>query len=181
VTVRPVVLILALACGVFASLLVGCGSKDTAKLIAATDSDALVKHLEDVQNAVDLGKCNLARTALGQLNADLSDLPKSVDADLRSELRDGYKKLSARAVTECGEVAKQHTTVTTAATTAESVPETVASTEETTPATTEETTATEPTTNTQDNGGVPPEPTTTDDTTTPPPGVTAPTDGGFGP
>jgi hypothetical protein len=177
-TLRPVALILALACGVGSSLLVGCGSKDDSGLIAATNASQLVSHLESLQNAVDLGKCPATNASLQQLEKDLSQLPTSVDKDLKHELRSGYDKLSKQADTECRQVATQRNPVTTAATTTttESVPQTTADSVPTTPTTT----ASEPpqTTSTENNGGVSPVPTTTSTPTTPPPGVTSPDDTG---
>jgi len=145
---------LAACVGVAAALLVACGS--SGGLIPSGYAGPLQTDFENVANAAKTGNgdCSATEAALAQTEQDFSALPSSVDASLRSTLRQGIANLRVQASALCAQPVAQTTTTPSVRTT----PTTTTPT--TTPTTTTPTTTT-PTTTT---------PTTTTPTTTTPSG-----------
>lgn len=143
---------LALSCAAVA--LTGCGGSN---LLDGSTAQDLQQSLSSVSQAVGAGECSDARKAARTGLQRVSDLPSSVDSELRSRLRTGFEELQDRIATDC-----------TPETTTEQTPTTT-----TPPETTEETTPTQPE----------PEPTVPEDTspqTTPDPSTTPDDSSGSG-
>jgi hypothetical protein len=137
-TVRLPALLLALALGALCAFAVSCGEERTG-LISASRADSLREDLDAIDEAVRAGRCEAAKGRLASLRKEVQDLPGSVDADLRRELRDGVTRLEEQAPDEC-ELGTETTETTETTQTTETVeppvetaPETVP--EETTPQT----------------------------------------------
>ncbi|HEX5225060.1 MAG TPA: hypothetical protein VFW29_08015 [Solirubrobacteraceae bacterium] len=139
--------LLAAVLGLSAALLVSCGGSGKG-LIPTADAGPLQSDFEAVSEAAQTGDgdCTATETALAKTEQDYDALPTSVDAGLRTRLREGITNLHGRALALCTQPIATPTTGTTATTT---------------------TTATTPTTTT---------PTTTATSTTPatPPPATTP-------
>jgi hypothetical protein len=141
---RPLPYILALLLGAGAALLVACGGGTKGGIPSARAAD-LKTEIEDVQQAVDDGRCPDVAGQLRQVDSAIAKLPASVDARLSQRLRDASGGLHRYAATEC----RNHGTQTT------------------TPTQTTETTTTQT--------APPPPPPTTTPTSTTPPTTTTPT------
>jgi hypothetical protein len=149
--------------GVAAALLVACGGSNQ-KLLPPVSADRVKNHLAEIRQALDQQDCPKAEAGVRSLYSDLARIPNTVDRRLRTRLREGIDKLSARVPTDC----QQPTTTTdTVPTTTTTVP----TTETTPPDTTTTTTPTDTTTTT----------TPTDTTTTTTPTDTSPSNGGTPP
>jgi hypothetical protein len=144
--------------GLSAALLIACGSSSKG-LIPASDAGPLQSDFETVQQAAENGdgSCATTEAALLKTDEDLAALPSTVDAGLRSTLRQGVHNLHEKALALCAQPLPQ-----TTATTEAPKPTTTATTPTTTtPPTTSTSTTTTP-------------PTTTPTTTTPGGGTPAP-------
>ncbi len=149
---RPLPYLVALLLGVGAALLVACGGGTTGGIPAASAGD-LKSQIEDVQQAVEDGRCDDITGQLRQVDDGIDELPGTVDERLQQRLRDASDGLHRIAVTEC----EERETQTTETTTTETDPETT-----TTPPTETQTAPPETTT-------APPQTTTTPPTAVPPP------------
>lgn len=129
-TVRP---LLALLLGIAAAVAIGCG--DRSNLLSGADAAGLQDELAAVQSALDSGECAQATRAANDFEQAAQDLPTSVDAKLRENLREGAAQLVSEVPNDC----QRQQTVTTNTTTTRT---------ETTPTTTTTTTPTTPTTTT---------------------------------
>jgi hypothetical protein len=156
---------LAFVLGIAAALLVACGSSNQ-KLLPAVSADRIKNHLAETRQALDQQDCQRAEAGVQTLYSDLARIPPTVDRRLRTRLREGIDKLSARVPTDC----QQPTTTT------DTVPTTTAPapTTDTTPTDTTTTTTTTPTDTTTIT-------TPTDTTTTTTPTDTSPSNGGTPP
>jgi hypothetical protein len=137
--------------GAGAALLVACGAGSgagSAALIPASNAGQLKSDFAAVASASSSGSCFQVIKNVVRARSDLAALPATLDARLRSTLKNGVDALSQRAQVEC----KQQSTTTTPTTTA---------TTPTTPTTTTSTN-TNPTTTTNTNTNT----TTTNTTTT---------------
>lgn len=112
---RPLPYLLALALGVGAALLVACGGGTKAGIPGAIAGD-LKAQIEDVQQAVQDGRCEDVSGQLRQVDDAIDDLPETVDARLRQSLRDASDALRRTAVSECNEAETQTTETTPAQT-----------------------------------------------------------------
>jgi hypothetical protein len=148
-------LLIACVLGIGAALLVSCGTSGKG-LIPTGNAGPLQSDFEavarDAQNGN--GRCAATEAAIARTEQDFGALPATVDAGLRSRLREGITNLRTRALEVCAQPLPQATVTTTA-------PRTSTSTQ-TTPTTPTVT----PTTATQ------PAPTTSTPTTTGPGGGT---------
>jgi hypothetical protein len=165
---RLPVLLVALALGAAASLLVACG--DRSDLIPSRSASAINRHLDAVDSAVAAGECASASARLDQVRSDLRNLRQDgVSRKLVDNLEQNLSTLSARTSQECGAATTPETTppetTTTDTETETTDTETETTDTETTDTTTTETTPTDTT----------PTDTTPTDSTTEPPGT-----GGFG-
>jgi cell division protein FtsN len=151
---RPLAHLLALLLGVAAALLVACGGGTDDGIPSANAGD-LKSQIEDVQQAVDSGRCSDVYGQLKQVDERIDDLPPSTDPQLVRSLRDGADTLRGVAIEECDATPANTTTETTTQTETETTPV------ETTTTPTDTTTTATPTTT------VPP--TTTPTTPVPPP------------
>jgi hypothetical protein len=166
---RLPVLLVALALGAAASLLVACG--DRSDLIPPRAADNINRHLDAVDSAVSAGDCDRTSARLDQVRSDLRNLRQDgVSRKLVDNLEQNLTKLSSRAGQECGAASQPETTTAPETTTTDTT------TEKTDTGTTETETTTTDTTPTDTT---PTDTTPTD--TTPTDTDTAPPDtGGFG-
>jgi hypothetical protein len=156
-------LLAALLAGFAASALLACSSS-TKGLIPASNAGPLQSDFETVQQAAENGDgdCTTTEAALLKTNEDLAALPTTVDAGLRSNLRQGVANLSSRARALCAQPLPQTTATdatlkpTTTATTP--TPTTPTTTTTTTTPTTPTTTTTPATPTTPNPGGGTPAP-----------------------
>jgi outer membrane biosynthesis protein TonB len=137
--------LLALALGACAALLVACGA-GTKGGIPSASAGNLKSELEDVQQAVENGRCKDVTGQLRQVDDDIDKLPGSVDERLRQRLRDASDGLHRLAGTECSARATQTQTQTTAPTQTQTPPPTATQTTEPTTTSPPPTTTTPPTT-----------------------------------
>jgi hypothetical protein len=158
---RALTRLLALLLGAGAALLVACGGGGTKGGLPAASAGNLKSQIEDVQQAVDDGRCEDVAGQLRQVDTDVDELPASVDERLRRSLRDAGDKLRQTAVRECSD--RETTTTPPATTTQTQTQPTETRTQTVAP---ETTTAPPPTTTTPPTATVPPPPPQT--TTTPP-------------
>lgn len=132
--------------GIGAALLVSCGTTGKG-LIPTGNAGPLQSDFEavarDAQNGN--GRCATTETAIARTEQDFGALPATVDAGLRSRLREGITNLRTRALDVCAQPLPQATVTTTAPRTSTSTQTT--STTPTVPQTTP--TQTAPTTSTQ--------------------------------
>jgi hypothetical protein len=157
---------LAGALGVSCALLASCGSSKG--LIPSSNAGPLSGDFDNVTQAVAQGDCAATRQALAQARHDFDALPATVDAGLRSRLREGLTNLDSVALTQCAQTQSQsQSTATTAPTTTQ----TTSTTTTTPPPTTSTTTTTAPPTTSTGGTG------TTDTTTTPTTGTNGGTPG----
>jgi hypothetical protein len=125
--------------GIGAALLVSCGTSGKG-LIPTGNAGPLQSDFEavarDAQNGN--GRCAATEAALARTEHDFGALPATVDAGLRSRLREGITNLRTRALEVCAQPLPQATVTTTAPRTSTST-----QTTPTTPTVTQ-TTATQP-------------------------------------
>jgi hypothetical protein len=122
---------LAAVLGLTAALLVACGGSGKG-LIPAAQAGPLQSDFEAVAHAAESGDGSCAGTeaALGKTEKDFLALPATVDAGLRSRLKQGIDNLRSRALAMCAQPAPTVTTATTP------TPTTETTTTPTTPTTT---------------------------------------------
>ena len=94
--------VLALALGAGAALLVACGGTTKGGIPSASAGD-LKSQIEDVQQAVDGGRCDEVSGQLRQVDDGIDELPATVDERLTQALRDASDKLRASAISQCNE------------------------------------------------------------------------------
>lgn len=154
--------------GVGVAVVVSACSGSSAKLIPVASSEPLQNDFEAVAAAAQSGSGSCANTeaALLKTDQDFDALPTSVDAGLRSRLREGIAKLHEDALAECAKQASTPSTSTTKTATTKSTPTTQTST----------TTSTETQTTTGETNTA-----TTPPTTTPGGGTQVPENEGAGP
>jgi hypothetical protein len=159
---RPILLALALAA--LAAGATGCGgSSGPDPSIPPGDAQTLLSKIAEIRANVDVGSCLVAADKTDDLLAEISDLPSSVNNDVKQALDNGANNL-VLLLHDPSKCEGNSATTTTESTTA--------------PTTTEETTTerTQPTTTTQTQT----QPTTTTQTQ-PPPTTTPGASGGIGP
>jgi hypothetical protein len=140
-------LLAACALGFAAALLVSCGSSGKG-LIPSANAGPLQADFEAVNQAAQSGDCATTQSAIAKTEQDYNTLPASINAGLRTRLREGITHLSKRALEVCAQpLATPTSTGTTAKTTSTATTPTTATT--TTPTTTTPTTT--PTTTTPTN------------------------------
>jgi hypothetical protein len=134
--------------------LAGCGSSS---LLDGTSAEELQASIVRVQGAVDEGRCSQAMDAATEGLRRVDDLPSSVDRELVSRLRQGFRELEQRIASEC--TPPQTTTteppVTTETTTDEEPPPVTTTEEQPAPTTTDEPTTTDVPPDTTTDGEVP--------------------------
>jgi cell division septation protein DedD len=142
-------LFVATVLGVGAALLVSCGSTGKG-LIPTGNAGPLQSDFEaiarDAQNGN--GRCTATEAAIVKTEQDFGALPPTVDAGLRSRLREGITNLRTHALEVCAQPLPQATVTTTAprtSTTTQTTPTTSTPTQ-TTPTQTTSTTSTPTTT-----------------------------------
>lgn len=147
---------LAVALGAGAAVLVACGSSSGKGLIPVASSEPLQSDFQEVAQAAVSGNgdCTATETALEKTRLDYEKLPASVDAGLRTRLREGIENLHSQALAQCSHASTNSTASTAKTTTTPTV------TTDTTPTQTTETTPTEtataPSTTTTPAGGTSP-------------------------
>ncbi len=99
---RPLPSLLALLLGVGAALLVACGGGTKGGLPAASAGD-LKSEFEDIQQAVDDGRCDDVPGQLRQVDERIDELPGTVDERLQQRLRDASDGLHRLAANECND------------------------------------------------------------------------------
>jgi hypothetical protein len=149
-------LLIAGVLGVGAALLVSCGSSGKG-LIPTGNAGPLQSDFEavaqDAQNGN--GSCASTQAAIAKTEQDFGALPATVDAGLRSRIREGITNLRKRALEVCAQPLQQATVTTTAPRTTTST-QTTPTTPTVTPTTTTQTAPTTSTpTSTGPGGGTP--------------------------
>jgi hypothetical protein len=158
----------ALLCGALL-LLPGCGDDKKGKPIPAEQADSLIKNIQAADQYSADGRCARAQTKVRDAKFVLSQVPQSVDADVRQGISDGLNHMSSLIQNEC-ERPQNTQTATTPTETQTTVTETQTTPTETTPTETQttptqttltgttptETTPTQTSTTTTGNGGTPP-------------------------
>jgi hypothetical protein len=158
----------ALLCGALL-LLPGCGDDKKGKPIPAEQADSLIKNIQAADQYSADGRCARAQTKVRDAKFVLSQVPQSVDADVRQGISDGLNHMSSLIQNEC-ERPQNTQTETTPTETQTTVTETQTTPTETTPTETQttptqttltgttptETTPTQTSTTTTGNGGTPP-------------------------
>jgi hypothetical protein len=132
--------LLAAALGVGAALLIACGSSGKG-LIPSANATPLQSDFEEVSQAAQNGNgsCTATEAALAKTESDFNALPASIDAGLRTKLREGITNLHERALKLCAQPLSGATTTGTTAKT------TTTSTDTTPTTTTQATTSTQTT------------------------------------
>lgn len=157
----PPRMLAALTLGLASASLLACSSS-TKGLIPASNAGPLQSDFEAVQQAAENGDGNCSNTeaALLKTNEDLAALPATVDAGLRSNLRQGVNNLRTRALALCAQPLPQTTAtnVTPPPTTTTTTPTTTTPTTTTTTPTTTTPTTTSTTPATPNPGGGTPAP-----------------------
>jgi hypothetical protein len=100
--------------GPAAALLVSCGGS-SGKLIPVADAGPLQSDFEAVAREAEAGNgsCSATEAAITTTEQDFSALPASVDAGLRSTLRQGIENLRTHALVLCAQPLVQTNTATT--------------------------------------------------------------------
>jgi hypothetical protein len=159
--------------GVAAALIVSCGGSG-GKLIPVANAGPLQNDFEAIVQAAQTGdgNCSDTEAAILRTEQDFAALPGTVDAGLRTTLRQGIENLRSRSLALCAQpLAQTDTTTTTTAKTTTTPPTTTTDTTPTQTTTTSTTTA-PPTTDTTPNPG--------GGTAAPEPAETPPAGGGTG-
>jgi len=146
--------LLAAGLGAATALLVSCSS--SGGLIPTGNAGPLQSDFHAVANAAERGNgsCSETEAAISKTELDFAALPSSVDAQLRSALRQGIDNLKHRALALCTQP------LAAATNTAPTTTQTTTTTPSTTPTTTTTNTSTTPpttTTNATPGGGTPAE------------------------
>lgn len=140
---RPITAVLCAAIAVPA-LLAGCGGDDPPKpSISGESSLSLIATLQEIEDNVEVGSCQVAAEKVDEFIAELDELPSDVNEEVKDALERGAVSLRDL-VEDPDECAREETTTTEETTTEE---ETTTTDEETTTeeTTTQETTTTTPT------------------------------------
>jgi cytoskeletal protein RodZ len=139
---RLIRLLLAGLLGVFATLLVACGSSGKG-LIPAANAGPLQSDFEAVAQAAQSGEgsCTATEAAIAKTETDFAALPATVDSGLHKTLSLGIANLRRRALALCAQPLPQTTSTTKTSTT----PTTATSTQTTPTPTTTTHTETSPT------------------------------------
>ena len=145
------ILLLAAALGFGSAFLVACGDRNG--LIPQSAADAMSSNLDQASSLVDAQQCRQAQASVVNAQATAAELPRTVDAQLRTTLADNLQTALDRVRTNCGKTTSTQTTPTTPTQTQSTATQTT-------------TTQTQPTTTTTTPS--PPPPTTTGHTTPPP-------------
>jgi hypothetical protein len=135
-----------------AGLAAGCGSDDEGggKPIPSAQVSALSKQLDSIESRFDEGggACDdILRgddTNVAAVQAQLDQIPKSVDADVRRALRDSFQRLFNQVESQCDTSKGQDTTPTETTTTETQTTETTPTATETQPTETQTQTTQEP-------------------------------------
>jgi hypothetical protein len=90
--------LLALALAV---LTAGCGQDDNAGLIDEARSQELVASVDRIESACSDGDAQAAQPALDEASAQVSELPRRVDDELRANLREWLEQVQSRLERDC--------------------------------------------------------------------------------
>ncbi|MFL5826418.1 MAG: hypothetical protein ACJ76V_07830 [Thermoleophilaceae bacterium] len=94
----------------------GCGGNgvDNAKHgIPKSDAHAILTQLDQINSQFDHGACNGASAKVGELEARVNGLPRSVDTNLRRELVNGVRRLAQLVSDQCKRPTPTQTQTTT--------------------------------------------------------------------
>jgi len=97
-------------------LVAGCG--DTAGLIPESDAQSILTGLDRLEQQIDDGDCDNVPATVADLQEQVSELPRSVDARLRARIEEGLANLATLAPRDCLDQKLTTTTTTTTTTTA---------------------------------------------------------------
>jgi outer membrane biosynthesis protein TonB len=84
-----------------AGLAAGCGQEERAGLIDEARSEALVASVDQIQSACSDGDPQAAQAALDEASAQVSELPRRVDDELRANLREWLEQVQNRLERDC--------------------------------------------------------------------------------
>ncbi len=152
------VLALALGAGV-AFGLVSCGGRDEKGLLPGQNADQIVANLNEVEQDAANGDCDSAAAAADEVQAQIEQLGREVNAQLRQRLANGAARLQQVVADSCEEATATIPTVetttetTSSTTTKDTTKSTTSPTTSTTTPTTTTTTASIPTTSTTSTSG----------------------------
>ena len=105
------ILLLAAALGVASSFLVACGDRNG--LLPSSAASAINSDLDQASSLVDAQECRRAQAAVVDAQATAAELPRTVDADLRTTLGDNLAHVLSRVRSQCGRTTTPKTTTTT--------------------------------------------------------------------
>ena len=136
----------------------GCGSEDP-ELIPQTRASALTSTIDEINSACDANDTDKAKAAVQAANQQVSELPRRVDSELKSNLRQWLRHIDDRIDEDCAKEEEETPTATPTPTPTETAtpePTKTATPEPTETATPEptETATPEPTVEPPGDGGV---------------------------
>jgi hypothetical protein len=105
------ILLVAAALGVASSFLVACGDRNG--LLPSSDAAAINSDLDQASSLVDAEECRRAQASVVDAQATAAELPRTVDADLRTTLGDNLQHVLSRIRAQCGKTTSTQKTNTT--------------------------------------------------------------------
>jgi hypothetical protein len=103
-------------------LLPGCGSSNNGKPIPAATADRLNKNIAAADTYSQQGRCDRAHTKVRDARFVLTQVPDSVDADVRQGIANGLQHLDGLITSECQPPAPAQTQTQTQTTQTETTP-----------------------------------------------------------
>ena len=95
--------------------LAGCGSENP-ELIPATRASALTSTIDEITSACDANDTAKAKAAVRAAKQQVSELPRRVDSELKSNLRQWLRHIDDRVDEDCAKEEEETPTATPAAT-----------------------------------------------------------------
>ncbi|HKG63292.1 MAG TPA: hypothetical protein VKB28_04430 [Solirubrobacteraceae bacterium] len=91
--------------------LAGCGSENP-ELIPATRASALTSTIDEITSACDANDTAKAKAAVRAANQQVSELPRRVDSELKSNLRQWLRHIDGRIEQDCAKQEEETPTAT---------------------------------------------------------------------
>jgi outer membrane biosynthesis protein TonB len=92
--------------------LAGCGSENP-ELIPETRASALTSTIDEITSACDANDTDKAKAAVRAANQQVSELPRRVDSELKSNLRDWLRHIDDRIDRDCAKDEEEETPTAT--------------------------------------------------------------------
>jgi cell division septation protein DedD len=102
--------------------LAGCGSENP-ELIPATRASALTSTIDEITSACDANDTAKAKAAVEAANQQVSELPRRVDSELKSNLRQWLRHIDGRIEQDCAKEEREETPTATPEATETPTPE----------------------------------------------------------